>query len=318
VLCYFGLTLTANAALTEPVSWVDLQSETFATFLASAKQANDETLLTVSSFTRPIINALTKNAKSTAPRLAGELAPLVTSMGLSGVDIDIEGRWRSDRAGFVTFMDDFSKAFRSADPQGVILLDTYPQSAATSSDFFDLKKLTPDVDQFLVMEYAMESVDNASANSPVFSPDLGLSAVQTLMQYKKIVPSSKIVLGLPFYGYDFSTLSGRSGAETSTPDPEAVNYQAITTVGRPALWDPVSETPFTRFLEGTQWHETWYDDPVSLALKVALAMNFHEEGVGVWALGMEGGDTAMLYALDGGTAPLKGTLVPTPASAPSP
>jgi spore germination protein YaaH len=97
-----------------------------------------------------------------------------------------------------------------------------------------------------------------------------------------------------------------------------VNYQAITTVGRPALWDPVSETPFTRFLEGTQWHETWYDDPVSLALKVALAMNFHEEGVGVWALGMEGGDTAMLYALDGGTAPLKGTLVPTPASAPSP
>lgn len=317
VLCYFGLGLTANGSLMEPVSWVSLQSDTFATFLASARAANDETLLTVSSFARSTIGALTRNASTTAPRLAGELAPLVTSTGLSGVDIDIEGRWSADRAGFVRFMNDFSKAFRSADPKSVILLDTYPQSAAGTRDFFNIKKLAPDIDQFFVMEYAMENVDNASANAPAFSPNLGVSTVQTLIQYKKLVPSSKIILGLPFYGYDFSTMSGRPGADTTSPDPEAVTYEAIASIDRPALWDPVSETLFTRFEEAKQWHETWYDNPVSLALKVALAIDFHEAGIGVWALGMEGSDAAMLSALDGGTAPLKGSLQPAPASAAS-
>jgi len=112
-------------------------------------------------------------------------------------------------------------------------------------------------------------------------------------------------------------MSGRPGADTTSPDPEAVTYEAIASIDRPALWDPVSETLFTRFEEAKQWHETWYDNPVSLALKVALAIDFHEAGIGVWALGMEGSDAAMLSALDGGTAPLKGSLQPAPASAAS-
>jgi hypothetical protein len=39
------------------------------------------------------------------------------------------------------------------------------------------------------------------------------------------------------------------------------------------------------------------------ALKTALASVFHLAGVGDWSLGQEGASTAMMTALDGGTAP---------------
>ena len=50
---------------------------------------------------------------------------------------------------------------------------------------------------------------------------------------------------------------------------------------------------------GSQWHETFFDDPTSLALKAQLANWFHIAGVGIWALGMDGNNPADLPTLLG-------------------
>ena len=73
----------------------------------------------------------------------------------------------------------------------------------------------------------------------------------------------------------------------------------IAASGHPTYWDPVTQTAWTSYLDGTQWHETYFDDPTSLALKAELASLFHIAGVGIWALGMDGNDPAMIAALLG-------------------
>jgi hypothetical protein len=66
---------------------------------------------------------------------------------------------------------------------------------------------------------------------------------------------------------------------------------------------------------GTQWHTTYYDDPTSMALKAQLANYFHIGGVGIWALGMDGNDPAMIAALLGNAPVAKDALSgPPPGS----
>ena len=123
-----------------------------------------------------------------------------------------------------------------------------------------------------------------------------------------MVPARRIVLGIPLYGYDFPSASKLDGAPT-TGNPVAVTYAEIVAAGRHPVWDPITETPYTVFRRGGRWHQTWFDDPVSIALKSALASQFGCAGVGVWELGMAGNDPAISAALLGGRPPLKLPLV---------
>jgi spore germination protein YaaH len=96
----------------------------------------------------------------------------------------------------------------------------------------------------------------------------------------------------------------------ATGRPVAVTYAAVVAAGHPPLWDPATETPWTSAHRGGKWHQTWFDDPVSVALKSALASQFRCAGVGVWDLGMSGGDPVITSALLGRSAPVKLPLVP--------
>ena len=42
------------------------------------------------------------------------------------------------------------------------------------------------------MDYDMEQYANSSANAPLTNGDLGLSDVQSLIQYRRVVPASKL------------------------------------------------------------------------------------------------------------------------------
>ena len=87
-----------------------------------------------------------------------------------------------------------------------------------------------------------------------------------------------------------------------------MSYATIAAANHPTYWDPGSDTPWTTYQVGTQWHKTYYDDPTSMALKAQLANFFHIAGVGIWALGMDGNDPAMLAALTGNAPVTKDTL----------
>ena len=83
--------------------------------------------------------------------------------------------------------------------------------------------------------------------------------------------------------------------------------------GHPLYWDPVTDSGWTSYQVGQQWHETFFEDPPSLYDSAELAQSHNFAGVGIWALGMDGNDADNLTALDG-FAPVLHGLPAGPAS----
>lgn len=283
--------------------WSDYAANGYQSLVSEAHAARDRVLFTITTTRPQIIRRLVMHPAPASVNLARALSGAVASGGLDGVDIDIEGSGQSGRAGFVTFVRDLVRDLRADNMRGEIVLDTYPQSAGDSSNFFDVAKLAPYVDRVFIMGYDMEQFSYASPTAPLYASNLGLSDVLSLLQYAKVVPADKLILGVPFYGVDFTAAGGVKGAQAIKPFPTEVTYEAILAAGHAPMWDATSRTAWTHFRIGRTWHQTWYDSPYSVALKRALAAHFGLAGVGVWALGFEGNATNMLEALDGVVPP---------------
>lgn len=316
-LAYYGPALLASGRLdTTGPGYADLSSGALTQLVSRSHAAGDRVLLTAATTDPTVIAGLLADPAGSAARLAGDLLPLVAAHHFDGISLDVEGRATAQRHAYTTFVADLSARLRRADPHLELVVDVYPQSAGNGSDFFDVAALAPHVDLLFVMAYDMEDPTQPSAGAPLASPTLGLSDVQTVLAYEKAVPASKLVLGVPFYGYDFTLAAGRSASRPSAAGPPvAVTYAAIAAVGRPARWDTGSYTPYTSFVEGGRAHETFYDDAVSIALKTALAEKAGLAGTGAWALGDEGNDAHLLQALDGGSPPVRLPPVPGPSTA---
>jgi spore germination protein YaaH len=116
-------------------------------------------------------------------------------------------------------------------------------------------------------------------------------SVKMLEEY---YPPNKIILGLPFHGYDWPSSSGESGASTRGAGTAVYMENATVnakTYGR--IWDSVSHTPWYRYQSNGTWHQAWYDDDESLGLKIDYANSEKLRGMGFWALGYEGNNATI-------------------------
>jgi hypothetical protein len=99
------------------------------------------------------------------------------------------------------------------------------------------------------------------------------------------VAPAKLLLGVPWYGYDWPVSSNRREAITTGSATayfcNQLDTEAITD-GR--IFDSTTETPWFSYQAGSQWHETWYEDSTSLALKYQFANSKNLAGIGIWAL----------------------------------
>jgi hypothetical protein len=308
-LVYYDLGVAGNGTLVKsaaPSGWASLENGGAGDLVAAGHSAGDRVLLTLFTASEPVLGALSSHATSGGPRLADEVAPLLAQFGFDGVDLDLEGQDAAYRRGFVAFVASFSNRLRTFDRSWTIILNTYPQSAEDPTGFFDVTALARYVDQIFVMAYDMDSTEIPSANAPLDGE--ALSDVSALASYAAAGLGRKMILGIPFYGYDFPASSPTDGAAV-TGSPYAVTYSEIAASiaddGHKPLWDTSTETPYIVFRDGRQWHQTWFDDPVSVALKTALACQFRVAGVGVWELGMVADAPQMISVLAGGSPVVK-------------
>ncbi|HLI71427.1 MAG TPA: glycoside hydrolase family 18 protein [Ktedonobacteraceae bacterium] len=111
-------------------------------------------------------------------------------------------------------------------------------------------------------------------------------------------PARKLVLGIPLYGHGWTNVPDvNHGLFQSSPNmqPAALgggtaNYNQLVSLNMPRYWDPLAATAW--YYDGTNFWS--YDDPASIALKMAY----------VKALGLGG---AMAWSLDGDDS--SGTLM---------
>ncbi len=315
-LAYFSIDVNPNGTLDESGSgWNGFQSQDLTNLISRAHAAGARVVLTVTDFDQGSLDALT-SSPSAPGTLSSALIPLLDAKSLDGVNFDFEGDGSADQAGLTNLISSVAAALRGADPHWQITMDTYASSAGDSGGFYDIPALAPAVDAFFVMDYELNLQGAPTAASPLTSGQF--SSLTTLQQYRSAVPASKVILGVPFFGIDWPTdngtmAAGAAGGANDIPDSQAA-------ANGPEYWDPVTDTAWTSYQIGNQWHESYYEGLNGLFDVAQLAAHYGARGVGIWALGMENDDAQMIAALDGidpGAPPGTGPQATSSSAAPA-
>ena len=301
-LAYFSVDANADGTLDQSgPGWNGYESQDLVNLVDRSHAAGDRVVLTVTDFSQSSLDDITSDPDAPA-RLSSALIAAVSAKNLDGVNFDFEGEGSADQAGLTRLITQVSAALHAANPHWQVTMATYASAAGDTGGFFNIAALAPALDGFFVMAYDMNDRSSPSATAPLVGG--GFNDTEALQQFTAVVPASKVILGVPYYGYDWPTTDGTSTAQ-ATGSESPLSDAVISASGHPTYWDPTTDTAWTSYQVGQQWHETYFDDPTSLALKAQLAASFHIAGLGIWALGMDGNDPAMLAALLGNAPAVK-------------
>lgn len=226
------------------------------------------------------------NDLSARKRLKDSILREITERGFEGLDIDFEYILPQDRDAFVDFV---AYMQESIHPLG------HPVSVALSPKTSDLQTgllyegkdyagLGAAADYVLLMTYEWGyTYDPPMAVAP-------LDKVRAVIEYAlTVIPSQKIHMGIPNYGYDWTLpyVRGESAA-TTLGNIEAV--QLAITRGVPVLFDETAKSPYFFYeSEGSDTeealrHEVWFEDPRSIDAKLSLIEEYGLRGFGCWQI----------------------------------
>ena len=324
-VAYFGVDANPDGTIAQSGDgWSGYQSQQLVDLISAAHAANVRVVLTVKNFDPDQLHQLVRDPQA-PERLATGLAALLNQKSMDGVNFDFEGTDGGDRGLYTAFATSAAQHLKQANSGWQVTVDTYGGSASDSSSYFDVKGLAPAFDALFVMAYDMYASDHASPNASL-GDDLS-----TLSNYTLVIPASKVILGLPYYGYDWETADGNPFSKSSGA-PSPVTYAQMQDKHLTINWDKADATPWASYKDGTQWHEIYFDNPTSLSMKARAADEYGVSKVGIWALGFDGNDPAMLAAVHGvgngppspaapsssSTPPASAKPTPKPNPSPSP
>ena len=111
-----------------------------------------------------------------------------------------------------------------------------------------------------------------------------LNKVREVVEYALTkIPSEKIHLGIPNYGYDW-TLPFVQGTSKAVTIGNVQAVQIAIAQGSAIFFDEIAQSPyFTYTAEGTT-HEVWFEDVRSLSAKVGLVKEYQLRGMSYWQI----------------------------------
>ena len=172
----------------------------------------------------------------------------------------------------------------------------------------DLNNLGKAVDGIFIMAYDFHrpTSDYAGPVAPINQP--GFDIKEMLGDYLANVPPEKIILGVPYYGYnwvveDATPRSKRiEGAEEigfSQSQTYAGVMETILEVNPYVNWDEEARVPYFTYVspETGSIRQAYYENERSLTEKYDLVLENDLAGVGIWALGYDDGYKELWGAL---------------------
>lgn len=173
-----------------------------------------------------------------------------------------------------------------------VTVDVFADSA-TKHRLYELKELGETADQIIIMAYDFHRTTSYRAG-PV-APLTGAGKydydlVSALTDFQKLVPSEKIIVALPLYGYEWPVAKLEPNALTTDKGALATYKRVAKLIKEKNLspkWDGASQTPWLSYFENGLWKEIYYEDGKSLSLKLAHLERIGVNQIGFWALGYD-------------------------------
>ncbi len=285
-LCYFAYEVnsaTGNASNTH--GWATAQVVT------DAQSNGVNVTLCATLFSGHTAFLASASAKQT---LISNLISLVQSRNAHGINIDFEGMGSSNTAGFTAFMIDLCNQMHAAVAGSEVSIALY---SVDWSGVFDMAALNPYVDLFIIMgyDYYYSGSTTAGPESPLynFQTSYNYTLTKSITYYLKQGASrSKLLLGLPYYGREWSTAAGTAPSSTSGSS-NTVIYNAFRANANGYYsnrhWDVNSFSTWFPSQRSGQWWQCFVDDAYSMGKRFDIVNQQGIGGIGIWALGYDDG-----------------------------
>ena len=306
---YFGLHVDSGGNIvkvtngeTDP-GWREWDTESMRDFITKTKISGTHFSVTIISQKNDVTESIL-DSTTAQTTLTSQIINLVKENHLNAVNIDFEYLGDADeeyRNKFTIFAKLLHDELKEKTPKTELALSIMPR-AARSQDLFDFPKIVPYFDGFIGMSYDYygTSADVSGPGAPLrgFKDGKYFFDIETTYEdYLKVIPKEKILMGVPYYGWDRAVTDGPViMSKTYQPNDER-NYAAVTSYGRlrdeidfkpdNCTWDDYAESSWCRYTKDGIDHQVWIEDVKSLGIKYDFAKKQDLAGIAIWTIGFD-------------------------------
>lgn len=263
--------------------------------IAWAQSRGTKVVLTATLFGSANVQTLLTNSSSTA-NLINSLVNVVSNRNGDGVNIDFESVGGASQTYLTTFMSNLTERFHRDIPGSEVSIAL---PAVDWGNAFDVAAYDGFLDYALIMgyDYHWKTSEDAGPVAPLSSStQWGAYCVEkSIDDYLAAgISAEKLLLASPYYGYDWPTASATPGAATLGGGDSQTYAETFTNAPvRGRQWDADGFVPYFVYTNASVVHQCWYDDEESLGLKYDMVNAKGIGGIGIWALGYDGGRTEL-------------------------
>lgn len=222
------------------------------------------------------------NSKSLQNTLINNVMVVLKAKGFTGVLIDFERIPPKDRENYNNFLREITNKLHEQNYTVATALAPKVSSTQVGPwyEAHDYKAHGEIVDFVILMTYEW----GWSGGPPMAVAPIN-QVLKVLDYAVTVIPRNKIIMGIPFYGYDWTLpfVPGGKYAE-AIGCKEAVNRAEK--YGATIKYDTVAQSPFYNYVdENRLQHVVWFEDARSIEAKFNVVKEYHLRGVSYWALG---------------------------------
>ncbi|HOX96514.1 MAG TPA: glycosyl hydrolase family 18 protein [Candidatus Woesebacteria bacterium] len=310
---YFAIDLNADGSINKKINsvetepgWNKLKSKDTSKLLYQSRLLGQKTIITITAMDPDTIEGILQNSDTRSTAI-NSIMSVYNSYKFDDINIDFEyvsaGNFEI-RANYVQFIKDLRSACTTVKSYCQIDIDVFG-SVAEKPRLWDLKSLEPFVDKFIVMSYDYYRTTSTQAGpiapisgkcSTIITQNcLEEDIISHISALSKIIPSEKIILGIPFYGYEWQTASSDFLANTYSGTGRLASYQRILTLFQnadissiSAKWSDTTLSPYLVYEKDGDTYQVHFENSQSLEQKIKLVKSANLGGIAIWALGYEG------------------------------
>lgn len=241
--------------------------------------------------------------------LINDLKTEVRDTHIDGINLDFEYDGEPDpkyRNKFTEFTTKLTTSLRNEFPNLEISIDVY-SLAVRKQRLIDIPKVAPNFDKVIIMAYDFYASysDTTGPIAPMsgYSQEKFLFDIETAYKdFAKYVKPQKLILGVPYYGYDWPVENAQEYMSTVLEQSDENGYVEVLSYSRmrkdskfnsktQCKWDELAQAPWCWYVDektGSS-RQAWFENNKSIEKKLNFVSEKNLSGIAVWLVGYDSG-----------------------------
>jgi spore germination protein YaaH len=303
-IAFFALEINQNGHITkvkedntEEPGWTALNSPTMNLVIRKAKESGVKVTLTIQSMDQETIDLIINDGQKRQLAISDSLE-ILKAKNLDGINVDFEYVGTPTVTtinNFSKFIKELREAMDKTDKNLSLGVDVF-SDAYQRIRIWEVKEISNYANHIIIMGYDFHRPSSTIAG-PI-APLRGApeswqyDITKTIMGFLKSAPPEKLILGVPYYGYEWRTTTDKPYSTTYPNTGALATYkriQALIQEKSPNLdWDETALSPRIIYEDKGNIMQIYYENEISLGLKYDLINESGISGIAIWALGYDG------------------------------